>query len=59
MEPRTLYGLALALLTVVCVLAALIYANRETWAQRRGHRRYEKDRRAKNAARVAKALQER
>ena len=55
MEPRTLYALALALLTVICVVAALLYANRETLAQRRGHRRYEKGRRAANAARIAEA----
>ena len=55
MEPRTLYALALALLTVVCVVAALLYANRETIAQRRGHRRYEEDRRAANAATIAEA----
>jgi hypothetical protein len=47
MEPRTLYALALALLTILCVAGAIFYATRDYRHVRRSQRHFDKRRQAR------------
>ena len=53
MDIRTLQALAVALLTIGCVVAALLYANRENLSKWRGHRRSDKRRKQRRAREAA------